>query len=280
MLPYTPLHSLLFACGAPDVLVMTSANRSSEPIAYEDYEALRTPRRHRGRVSHRRAADRPPRGGFRRPRGRVRARDLAALARLRAVGRGRDTVLATDPGRGRRPEKRGHARRGWPGLCQPAHRRPRSLRRVSARSGRPSTIWCRCTESAASDAVVAHDAHPQYRSTLHALELPAAKTLRQFNTTARTSPRCSPSARPGKSTCWASASTAPATERTEPSGAASFLPEASRAVSNEWPTCVRRLCRRGCRGAISRAGRRRFSGSVGGTARPRIGQAIRLPAAL
>ncbi len=40
MLPYTPLHYLLFAAGAPDVLVMTSANRSSEPIAYEDDEAL------------------------------------------------------------------------------------------------------------------------------------------------------------------------------------------------------------------------------------------------
>ncbi len=40
MLPYTPLHHLLFAAGGPDVLVMTSANRSSEPIAYEDRDAL------------------------------------------------------------------------------------------------------------------------------------------------------------------------------------------------------------------------------------------------
>ncbi len=40
MLPYTPLHHLLFAAGAPDVLVMTSANRSSEPIAYDDEDAL------------------------------------------------------------------------------------------------------------------------------------------------------------------------------------------------------------------------------------------------
>lgn len=39
MLPYAPLHHLLFAAGAPEVLVMTSANRSSEPIAYEDDHA-------------------------------------------------------------------------------------------------------------------------------------------------------------------------------------------------------------------------------------------------
>ncbi|HEY0705052.1 MAG TPA: carbamoyltransferase HypF [Candidatus Acidoferrales bacterium] len=40
MLPYTPLHHLLFAAGAPETLVMTSANRSSEPIAIDDDEAL------------------------------------------------------------------------------------------------------------------------------------------------------------------------------------------------------------------------------------------------
>jgi hydrogenase maturation protein HypF len=40
MLPYTPVHHLLFDGGAPDLLVMTSANRSSEPIAYRDDEAL------------------------------------------------------------------------------------------------------------------------------------------------------------------------------------------------------------------------------------------------
>jgi hydrogenase maturation protein HypF len=40
MLPYTPLHALLFAAGAPEIVVMTSANRSSEPIAYRDGDAL------------------------------------------------------------------------------------------------------------------------------------------------------------------------------------------------------------------------------------------------
>jgi hydrogenase maturation protein HypF len=40
LLPYTPLHHLLFEAGAPEVLVMTSANRSSEPIAYEDADAI------------------------------------------------------------------------------------------------------------------------------------------------------------------------------------------------------------------------------------------------
>ncbi len=40
MLPYTPLQHLLFELGAPEVLVMTSANRSSEPIAYTEQDAF------------------------------------------------------------------------------------------------------------------------------------------------------------------------------------------------------------------------------------------------
>jgi hydrogenase maturation protein HypF len=39
MLPYSPLQHLLFGAGAPEVLIMTSANRSSEPIAYDDNDA-------------------------------------------------------------------------------------------------------------------------------------------------------------------------------------------------------------------------------------------------
>ena len=39
MLPYAPLHFLLFDSGAPRVLVLTSANRSNEPIVFVDEEA-------------------------------------------------------------------------------------------------------------------------------------------------------------------------------------------------------------------------------------------------
>ncbi len=41
MLPYTPLHHLLIAAGVPLPLVLTSANRSDQPIAYEDDDARR-----------------------------------------------------------------------------------------------------------------------------------------------------------------------------------------------------------------------------------------------
>ena len=54
LLPYTPLHHLLFhqvpghEAPPPRMLVMTSGNLSDEPICYEDADAAHSPREHRG----------------------------------------------------------------------------------------------------------------------------------------------------------------------------------------------------------------------------------------
>lgn len=39
MLPYTPLHALIFSEGSPDALIMTSGNRRDEPLVVDDWEA-------------------------------------------------------------------------------------------------------------------------------------------------------------------------------------------------------------------------------------------------
>ena len=128
MLPYTPLHHLLFAAGAPEALVMTSANRSSEPIAYEDEEAL-------DRLSEiadafligqrpiaRRVDD------SRGPGRSVWSGHPSSSTRI-CSGRSRsNSQQALDSCVRRRPEKYDHTGCRRPGIRQPAHRRLGALR--------------------------------------------------------------------------------------------------------------------------------------------------------
>ena len=106
---------------------MTSANRSSEPIAYEDSDALQ----HLSAIADafligerpiaRRVDDSVARAGV------LRTGHTAPLARLCTRRRRRDPKRAPHSGFGRRSQKHHHARRQWTGLCQPAHRRSRRL---------------------------------------------------------------------------------------------------------------------------------------------------------
>jgi hydrogenase maturation protein HypF len=176
MLPYTPLHTLLFASGAPDVLVMTSANRSSEPIAYEDSEALRNLAAIADafligeRPIARRVEDSIARVGAFGPVILRRSRGYAPLAvaempcsqPILAVGADlKSAVTLVVDGQAFVSQHIGDLDHYE---CFRAFRET-----IDDLASMYGIRW--------SDAVVAHDAHPQYRSTLHALELPAANTI-------------------------------------------------------------------------------------------------------
>ena len=174
MLPYAPLHHLLFAAGAPPALVMTSANRSSEPIAFRDGEA--------------RAA-------------------LAGIADLFLAGerpiarRVDDSVARTGPfgstilrrSRGYAPAAVAAFPAGPPVLATGADLKNAialvvggqafvsqhvgDLDHLAAREAFAETLrdllamW----EVDSADAIVAHDVHPDYHATREALALPAAR---------------------------------------------------------------------------------------------------------
>lgn len=170
MLPYAPPHYLLFAMGAPEVLVMTSANRSSEPIAYGDHEALE---RLAGiaeafligeRPIARRIDDSVVRAG---PFGLVmlrRARGYApgAVATLPAdrpiMALGADLKNAITLAVGGQAFVSQHIG---------------DLDHFDAYQAFRETVrdLCELYEVAIDDMFVVHDAHPEYRSTLFALEL-------------------------------------------------------------------------------------------------------------
>jgi hydrogenase maturation protein HypF len=177
MLAYTPLHHLLFAAGAPEVLVMTSANRSSEPIAYQDDEARE---RLAGiadaflvgeRPIARRVDDSVVRAGCLGPVVLRRSRGLApgAVARLPAPWASRpvlavgadlkNTVTLVIAGEAFVSQHLG------------------DLDQYAAFQAFEETIrdLTAMYEVDWQEVLVVHDLHPQYRSTSHALTLPAAE---------------------------------------------------------------------------------------------------------
>lgn len=176
MLPYTPLHHLLFASGAPGVLVMTSANRSNEPIAYQDDDA-------RARLAGiadafligqrpiaRRLDDSVARAGAFGPVVLRRARGYApgAVATfptdhpVLAVGADlKNTITLVVDGQAFVSQHIG------------------DLEDYPSAQAFQETIQDLVSmyEVPWDQLLVAHDAHPQYISTAHALELPAAQKI-------------------------------------------------------------------------------------------------------
>jgi hydrogenase maturation protein HypF len=176
MLPYAPLHHLLFRAGAPPVLVMTSGNRSSEPIAYEDEDALTRLAGIAdaflvgGRPIARRVDDSVVRAGSSGPlivrRARGYAPDvvahLPATRPILAVGADLKNTIALVVG-------------GEVIVSQHIG----DLDHLPARDAFRATIGdlVAMYELDWHDIVVAHDSHPEYASSTRALDLPAHRHI-------------------------------------------------------------------------------------------------------
>jgi hydrogenase maturation protein HypF len=176
MLPYTPLHHLLFAAGAPEILVMTSANRSAEPIAYRDDDALQ-------QLSSIADAfligERP-----------IARRIDDSVARVGGFG---PTILRR--ARGLAPSSVGSIPSDRPILALGADLKNSITLVVDSQAFVSQHIgdldhyesFCAFRETiqdllsmyqiASKDLIVVHDAHPQYLSTIHAGELPSAERI-------------------------------------------------------------------------------------------------------
>jgi hydrogenase maturation protein HypF len=180
MLPYTPLQHMLFDAGAPDVLVMTSANRSSEPIAYDDQDALD---RLSGIADAFLMGERPIARRVEDSVARAGAFGPVILRRSRGYAPGAVTMF---------PPERSMAR---PILAVGADLKNTvtlvvqgqafvsqfigDLEHYEAFRAFEETVRDLMTmyEIAWEDVLLVHDAHPEYRSTVHALQLPASEKL-------------------------------------------------------------------------------------------------------
>ncbi|HWB86600.1 MAG TPA: carbamoyltransferase HypF [Bryobacteraceae bacterium] len=174
MLPYAPLHYLLFDSGAPTALVVTSANRSSEPIAYRDDDA-------RERLSGiaeafltgerpiaRRVDDSVARAGalgpviLRRSRGYAPGAVAVLPVRYPILATGADLKNSITLVAGGQAFVSQH-------IGDIEHYQSLQAFKETVRD--VTTMY----QIDAARLVVAHDAHPQYASTLYALELDAAR---------------------------------------------------------------------------------------------------------
>ncbi len=175
MLPYTPVHHLLFAAGAPDVLVMTSANRSSEPIAYEDKDALE---RLSGIADAFLIGQRPIARRVDDSVARVGAFGPAVLRRARGYAPGAVTTLPVS-----RPilavgaDLKNAVTLVVDGQAFVSQHigdldHYQSLRAFQETIHDLISMY----EVRWDDLLVVHDVHPQYASTVHAMTLPSAET--------------------------------------------------------------------------------------------------------
>jgi hydrogenase maturation protein HypF len=165
MLPYTPLHHLLFAAGAPGVLVMTSANRSSEPIAFEDKDALE---RLAGIADSFLIGQRPIARRVDDSVARVGAFGPAVLRRARGYAPGAVTTLPTN-----RPILAVGA-----DLKNTVSQHIGDLDHYQSLRAFHETIsdLLSMYEVHSDDLLVVRDLHPQYASTAHAESLPSGET--------------------------------------------------------------------------------------------------------
>ena len=180
MLPYTPLQHMLFAAGAPSILVMTSANRSSEPIAYEDQDAFD---RLSGIADAFLVGERPIARRVDDSVARVGALGPAILRRSRGYAPGAVTRFPLETHHERPILALGADLKNTVTLVVEGQafvsQHIGDLDHYEAFRAFEETIRDLMTmyEIRWEDLVVAHDTHPEYRSTVHALRLPASRRL-------------------------------------------------------------------------------------------------------
>jgi len=174
MLPYTPLQHLLFAAGAPDALVMTSANRSSEPIAYDEDDALE---RLSGIADAFLIGERPIARRVDDSVARVGAFGPVILRRARGYAPGAVAVLPT-----KRPLLAlGADLKNTITLVVDGQafvsQHIGDLDHYQALKAFQETVkdLIAMYDVRLEDLIVAHDRHPQYASTLHGLELTSSR---------------------------------------------------------------------------------------------------------